>query len=52
VRRSCLDRYEVHTVGGRVHQEYWIPAEDFEEIKRNLVAPMEMIARFGSLDGE
>src|SRR5688572_10819339 len=25
VRKSFLDRYEVKTVGGESHQEYWIP---------------------------
>ena len=29
MRKSFLDRYEVHDVGGRALQEYWIPAEEF-----------------------
>lgn len=28
VRRSFLDQYEVHQVGGQTILEYWIPAED------------------------
>ena len=27
VRRSFIDRYQVHQVGGRNHMEWWIPAE-------------------------
>jgi uncharacterized protein YbjT (DUF2867 family) len=30
VRRSFLDRYQVHQVGGRTILEYWIPAGDLE----------------------
>lgn len=28
VRSTFLQRYEVQTVGGSEHREYWIPAED------------------------
>jgi hypothetical protein len=28
VRRSSLDNYDVHQVGGQTILEYWIPAED------------------------
>src|SRR5881296_2177771 len=28
VRKEFLARYPIHTVGGSVHQELWIPAED------------------------
>src|SRR5205807_9733271 len=28
VRTSLLRNYEIHQVGGVLHQEYWIPAED------------------------
>jgi hypothetical protein len=31
VRKSFLDNYEVKVVGGAVHEEYWILAEDLEE---------------------
>src|SRR5262245_58719679 len=27
VRSDYLEKYEIQTVGGSVHQEYWIPAE-------------------------
>src|SRR5262249_39545016 len=31
VRKRFLDRYTVRTVGGGIHQEYWIPADELEE---------------------
>jgi hypothetical protein len=36
----------VQTVGGRVHQEYWIPAEDLAEFNRNIVGLIEGGAEF------
>ena len=46
VRRSFLDRYEVHRVGARVHEEYWIPAKDLEKLNDNIVGVIEVIAEF------
>ena len=46
VRNSYLSEFPVHTVGGRIHQEYWIPAERLEEFKENIVGPIEVIAEF------
>jgi|SRR5215813_845615 len=47
VRKSFLNRYEVRTVGGAQHQEYWIPAEDLAEFNNNIVGLIEVIAEFG-----
>lgn len=46
VRKEFLDNYEVKIVGGRTHEEYWIPAEDLEEFNRNIVGKIEVIAEF------
>lgn len=46
VRKEFLDRYEVQTVGGSIHQECWIPAEDLTEFNRNIVGKIEVIAEF------
>jgi hypothetical protein len=46
VRAEFLDRYEVQTVGGSEHREYWIPAEDLAEFNRNVVGPIEVTAEF------
>ncbi len=46
VRKHFLDRYEVHQVGGQTILEYWIPAEDLEELNQNLVGRIELVASF------
>jgi hypothetical protein len=46
VRAAFLRPYPVQTVGGRVHQEYWIPAEDLEAFNQNIVGPIEVVAEF------
>src|SRR5579863_7130580 len=32
VSGAFLSRYEMHTVGSAIHQEYWIPAADLAEL--------------------
>ena len=51
VDADFLSRYAVHTVGTRVHQEYWIPAEDLEEFNRNLIGSIELVASFKEASG-
>ena len=46
VREDYLQRYEIHTVGGALHQEYWIPAEELEEFNQNIVGKIEVIAEY------
>ena len=46
VNKEFLDRYEVQIVGGSIHEEYWIPAEDLPEFNRNIVGTIEVIAEF------
>jgi|SRR5580700_9101763 hypothetical protein len=46
VRRSFIAAYEVHRVGGRVHEEYWIPSDDLEEFNDNIVGSIEVIREF------
>ncbi|MEW6730686.1 MAG: hypothetical protein AB1489_05050 [Acidobacteriota bacterium] len=51
VRTEYLDHYEVKVVGGAIHQEYWIPAEELPEFNRNIVGKIEVIAAFsGEID--
>src|SRR5262245_50990496 len=46
VRTEFLSRYDVQTVGGKIHQEYWIPAADLAEFNANIVGPIEVIAEY------
>ncbi|MFD7025720.1 hypothetical protein [Promicromonospora sukumoe] len=41
-----LDRYEVRQVGGRTILEYWIPAEDLDELNAHIVGRIEVVAEF------
>jgi hypothetical protein len=46
VKAGFLANYDRHVVGGRTHEEYWIPAEDLEEFNRNIVGSIEVIQSF------
>jgi hypothetical protein len=53
--RVCTDflnAYDVKQVGGRLHQEYWIPAEELPRFNANLVGPIEVIAEFHRADSD
>lgn len=47
VRRKFVDRYDVQQVGASHHTEWWIPAEDIDELNRNIVGSIEVIEEFG-----
>jgi hypothetical protein len=46
VQRSFMDRYAVHQVGASHHTEWWIPAEDLEQLNANIVGKIEVIDEF------
>jgi hypothetical protein len=46
VRAACAGRYPVQTVGGSVHQELWVPAEELAEFNDNIVGEIEVIAQY------
>jgi hypothetical protein len=46
VRKSFLDRYEVHQVGGHTILEYWIPAEDLDQMNENIVGQIEVVSEY------
>ena len=46
VRSEHAARYNTETVGARVHQELWIPAEELAEFNANIVGQIEVIAEF------
>ena len=48
VRQDFMDRFEIHQVGAPEHQEWWIPAEDLDELNANIVGYVEVIAEFGT----
>jgi hypothetical protein len=46
VVREFLDRYEVQQVGGQTILEYWIPAEDLDELNANIIGRIEVTAKY------
>ena len=46
VKEEYLSRFPVQTVGGVMHTEYWIPAEELEEFNANIVGLIEVIKEF------
>jgi hypothetical protein len=46
VRSEFLRRYEVHIVGSSNHREYWIPADELEQLNLNIDGMIEVIRVF------
>jgi hypothetical protein len=38
--------FEVHTVGGRIHQELWVPAEELAEFNNHIRGVIDVIAAY------
>ena len=41
-----MARYSIHQVGNKHHTEWWIPAEDLEELNDNIVGLIEVIGEY------
>ena len=50
IRTEHLQRYQIQTVGGSMHQEYWIPAEELAEFNQNIVGRIEVVAEYWSAE--
>jgi hypothetical protein len=48
VAKDFLDRYDVHRVGARGHDEYWIPSDELADFNANLVGEIEVVAEFSA----
>ena len=46
VDKNFLSGYETHFVGGRIHEEYWIPAEDLEKFNENIIGRIEVVSEY------
>lgn len=46
VNSDFLKRYPVQKVGGAIHTELWVPAEELAEFNKNIAGPIEVIAEF------
>jgi hypothetical protein len=43
---AFLKKYDVQNVGGPIHNELWIPAEELEEFNDNIVGEIEVTQSF------
>lgn len=39
-------RFPIQVVGGAIHQELWVPAEELGEFNRHLQGPIEVVAAY------
>ena len=46
VRSSFMARYPIQQVGGSHHTEWWVPAEELEDLNDNIVGPIEVVREF------
>jgi nicotinamidase/pyrazinamidase len=46
VKRSFLKSYQRKVVGGKAHEEFWIPAEDLEALNENIVNYIEVVKKY------
>jgi len=47
VDKPFMQRYRVQQVGGSQHTEWWVPAEELEELNDHIVGEIEVIHEFG-----
>ena len=50
VNKKFLDNYPVKTVGAKRHTEWWIPAEDLEQLNDNIIGKIEIIGEYTKED--
>lgn len=46
VKQKFMKRYQVQQVGAAYHTEWWIPAEEVEELNDNIVGFIEVIGEY------
>lgn len=46
VNEAHYFKYAVQNVGGAIHNELWVPAEELEEFNRNIIGPIRIVDAF------
>lgn len=46
VDQSYVERFDVFLVGGKEHQELWVPAEELEEFNQHIIGKIEVVASY------
>jgi len=47
VRAEVADRYERRVVGGREHEELWVPADELDDFNAAIVGLVSVVAEYG-----
>lgn len=46
VDSAFLKRYNVENVGGEIHNELWVPAEELNEFNQHIIGSIEVIGKY------
>jgi hypothetical protein len=46
VLKEYLQKFKIENVGGPIHNELWVPAEELEEFNDNIIGHIEVTQRF------
>lgn len=46
VAKAFMANYDIECVGAKYHSEWWIPAEDLEELNTNIVGLIEVVGEY------
>ncbi len=46
VKKAYMAKYSIEQVGGSHHTEWWVPAEELEELNSNIVGKIEVIGEY------
>jgi hypothetical protein len=50
VKTEYLEKFEMRNVGGQIHNELWVPAEELDEFNNNIVGQIEVTKSFYPTD--
>lgn len=51
VEKNYVEKFEIQNVGGKIHDELWVPAEELEEFNDHIMGEIKVIREFWP-DGE
>ena len=46
VDKNYISKFEIHNVGGAIHNELWVPAEELDEFNSHIVGLIEVTKQF------
>ena len=46
VNTEYLKRFKIENVGGKIHNELWVPSEELKEFNQNIIGKIEVIGEY------